>query len=117
MNKRIKQLLRSLKELYLIEVVEKVALKTKFMKRKSKITPEIFLSLCLFWGEDLCQSNLLQLRTRLEARDDITISPQTLDQHFSEKAVEFLKSIFNNWQQHTFNIVWLISVHWNSLHA
>ena len=95
MNKRIRQLLKSLKELYLIEVVEKVAFKTKFMKRKSKITPEIFLSLCLFGGEDLCRSSLLQLRSRLEARENITISPQALDQRFNKKSVEFLKSIFN----------------------
>lgn len=95
MNKRIKQLLKSLKELYLIEIVERMAFKTKFMKRKSKITPEIFLSLCLFGGEDLCRSSLLQLRSRLEVREDINVSPQGLDQRFNENAVEFLKSIFN----------------------
>jgi len=95
MNKRIKQLLKSLKELYLIEVIEKVALKTKFMKIKRKITPEIFLSLCLFGGEDLWRSSLLQLRSRLEARENITISPQALDQRFNKESVEFLKSIFN----------------------
>lgn len=95
MNKRIKQLLRSLKELYSIQVIEEVAHKTKFMKRKSKITPEIFLSLCLFGGEDLCRSSLLQLKSRLEAKEGITVSPQALDQRFNGKAVEFLKAIFN----------------------
>lgn len=95
MNKRIKQLLKSLKELYSIQIIEKIALETKFMKRKSKLTPEIFLSLCLFGGEDLCRSSLLQLKSRLEAKEDITISPQALDQRFNENAVEFLKAIFN----------------------
>jgi len=42
MNKRIKILLKSLKEVYSTQIIEKAALKTKFMKRKSKITPEIF---------------------------------------------------------------------------
>ena len=94
MNKRIKQLLKSLKEIYSIPIVEKIAMKTNFMKRKSKITPEIFLSLCLFGGDDLCRSSLLQLKSRLESKEDITISPQALDQRFNEKAVEFLKAIF-----------------------
>ncbi|MBU3107987.1 hypothetical protein [Clostridium gasigenes] len=94
MSKRIKQLLKSLKELYSVQVIEKIASKTKFMKRKSKITPEIFVSLCLFWGDDLCRSSLLQLKSRLEAKEDITISPQALDQRFNESAVEFLKAIF-----------------------
>jgi hypothetical protein len=94
MNTRIKQLLKSLKELYTIETIEKVALKTKFMKRVGKITPEIFLSLCIFGGDDLCRSSLLQLKTRLESKEDITISTQALDQRFNENAVEFLKAIF-----------------------
>ncbi|MBU3105073.1 hypothetical protein [Clostridium gasigenes] len=56
MNKRIKELL---KELYSSQVIKDIALKTKFMKMESKLTPEIFLSLCLFDGDDLCRSSLL----------------------------------------------------------
>ncbi|MBB6714863.1 hypothetical protein [Clostridium gasigenes] len=62
MNKRIKQLL---KELYSSQVIKDIAFKTKFMKMESKLTPEIFLSLCLFDGDDLCRSSLLQLSSRL----------------------------------------------------
>ncbi len=58
--KGLKQLLKILKELYSINTIKRIALNTKFMKRESKITPEIFLSLCLFSGEDLCRSTLLQ---------------------------------------------------------
>lgn len=94
MNKRLKQLLKSLKELYESETIKNIALKTKFMKRKGKLTPEVFLSLCLFEGEDLCRSSLLQLSSRLEAKEEITISPQALDKRFNKEAVEFIKSIF-----------------------
>jgi len=94
MNKRLKQLLKILKELYSIDVINKIALKTKFVKRESKITPEIFLSLCLFSGEDLCRSTLLQLSTRISSLEDITLSPQALDQRLNNKAVAFLKSVF-----------------------
>ena len=94
MNKRLKQLLKILKELYSIDFIKKIALDTKFVKRDSKITAEIFLSLCLFSGEDLCRSSLLQLSTRIGAMDDITISPQALDQRFNTESVAFLKAIF-----------------------
>jgi hypothetical protein len=94
MNKRIKQLLKTLKELYESHIIKKIALKTKFIKRKSKLTPEIFLSFCLFGGEDLCRSSLLQLSARLRAKEDISISPQALDKRFSKQAVEFIRSIF-----------------------
>ncbi|MBU3090410.1 IS4 family transposase, partial [Clostridium gasigenes] len=94
MNKRIKQLLKSLKELYSSQVIKDIALKTKFMKRESKLTPEIFLSLCLFDGDDLCRSSLLQLSSRLGSKEDIKISPQALDKRFNKESVEFLKVIF-----------------------
>ncbi|MBU3190266.1 IS4 family transposase [Clostridium bowmanii] len=94
MNKRLKQLLKILKELYSIDFIKKIALNTKFIKRDSKITVEIFLSLCLFSGEDLCRSSLLQLSTRIGAMEDITISPQALDQRFNKESVAFLKTVF-----------------------
>ena len=43
MNKRLKQLLKILKELYSIDFIKKIALDTKLVKRDSKITAEIFL--------------------------------------------------------------------------
>ena len=94
MNKGLKKLLKILKELYSIDVINKIASNTNFVKRESKITPEIFLSLCLFSGEDLCRSTLLQLSTRIGSIEDITLSPQALDQRLNKKAVAFLKSVF-----------------------
>ena len=94
MNKGLKLLLKNLKELYTSVNIKKMALNTKFMKRESKITPEIFLSLCLFSGEDLCKSTLLELRTRLDNNEDITVSPQAIDQRFNTESVQFLKKVF-----------------------
>ena len=68
-----------------------IALKTKFLKRKTKITPELFLSLCVFGGEDLCISSLVQLKSRIETMEDITISPQALDQRFNKTHKQFCK--------------------------
>ena len=73
MNKGLKKLLKILKEWYSINVINKMALNTEFVKRESKITPEIFLSLCLFSGEDLCKSTLLQLSSRIGSIEDITL--------------------------------------------
>lgn len=94
MNKKLKQLLKILKELYSIDFIKKIALDTNFVKRDSKITAEVFLSLCLFSGEDLCRSSLLQLSTRIGAIEDITVSPQALDQRFNTESVAFLKAVF-----------------------
>ena len=94
MHKNIKNLMKSLKQLYLTDIIDEIAFKTKFLKRKTKITPELFLSLCVFGGEDLCISSLVQLKSRIENMKDITISPQALDQRFNKTAVDFLRTVF-----------------------
>lgn len=96
MNKRLKKMISILKELFSNEIIMKTARKTKFIKRESKITPEAFLSLCLFWGEDLCTSSLVQLKTRLLAKEGISVTPQGLDKRFNKEAVDFLKTIFKD---------------------
>lgn len=78
MNKRIRKLIEKLKELFLSEVIEKIARKTKFVQRKSKLTAEKFISLCVFNGEDLCKETLSNLSTRLSATEGISISSQAL---------------------------------------
>jgi hypothetical protein len=94
MHKNIKNLMKSLKQLYLTDIIDEIAFKTKFLKRKTKITPELFLSLCVFGGEDLCISSLVQLKSRIENMKDIRISPQALDQRFNKTAVDFLRTVF-----------------------
>ena len=80
-----------LKEVFSPEIINSIALKTKFKIRKGKLTPDMFVALCVLYGRDLCQSSLVRLSTRLNIKEDITISPQALDQRFNKHAVSFLK--------------------------
>lgn len=92
---RIKQLIQKLKELFLLEVIQKIARKTKFIQRESKFNAETFVSLCTFSNDDLCINSLSQLCCKLAANNDITISAEGLNERFNEKSVNFLKEILS----------------------
>lgn len=94
MSKRLRYLVTLLKEVFSPEIINSIALKTKFKIRKGKITPDMFVALCVLYGRDLCQSSLIRLSTRLNIKEDIEISPQALDQRFNKHAVSFLRQIF-----------------------
>lgn len=94
MHKRIKKIIENLKGIFLSEVIEKIARKTKFVQRKSKLTAEKFISLCVFNGEDLCTETLSNLSARLGASEGILISSQALNDRFNEFSVEFMKEVF-----------------------
>ncbi|WP_461207908.1 IS4 family transposase, partial [Clostridium sp. DL1XJH146] len=66
-----------------------------FVKRKSKLTEDKFLSLCTFSGEDLCTATLVKLCSRLNSNEDASISPQALNNRFNSRAVDFMRSMFN----------------------
>ena len=95
MNKRSRSITKNLQMLFDSKIISKMALKHQFVKRKSKLTGEIFLNLCMFQGEDLCSSALTKLCSRLAAKEDISISPQALDNRFNKRAAEFMKNVFN----------------------
>lgn len=94
MNQRLKILIMNLKQIFSTEIIENISRKTGFTKRKSKLTPEIFLSLCTFWGKDLCTSSLTQLHSKLKANENLSISSQGLDKRFNKNSVEFMETIF-----------------------
>jgi len=85
MNKKLRILTRNLQKLFDSEIIRRMALKHQFVKRKSKLTGEIFLNLCTFYGEDLCSAALTKLCTRLSAKDDVLLSPQALHNRFNSK--------------------------------
>jgi len=95
MNKRIKELIKKLKELFLKEIIEKTARKTKFMQRKGKLTPEAFVSLCVFDNNDLSTNSLSNLCARLISSNNISMSEEALNERFNRHSVDFLKEIFN----------------------
>ena len=62
MSKRLQYLTILLKDVFSPEIINSIALKTKFKIRKGKLTPEMFVALCVLYGKDLCQSSLVRLR-------------------------------------------------------
>lgn len=69
--------------------------KTGFVKRKGKLDAETFLSFNTFSSDDLCDKSLSTLCGRLAAQYNISISPQALNERFSECSVTFMKEVFN----------------------
>lgn len=94
MSKRLKHLLSLLKEVFSTQIINSLALKTNFKTRQGKLTPEMFVALCVLYGNDLCKTSLVQLSTRLHTKEGIELSPQALDQRFNANAVRFLKELF-----------------------
>ena len=93
MHKRIRMIIKNIQNLYNSETIKRMAEKHLFSKRKGKLSAEDFLNLCTFKGEDLCSVPLTRLAARLEANDQILISPQGLNKKFNKEAVNFMKSI------------------------
>lgn len=105
MSKKLQCLVALLNVGFSSSTVNLLALKTKFKTRKGKLTPNMFLALCVLYGKDLCQSSLVKLSTRLHIKEGITISPQALDKRFNKHAVDFLKETFEKLiQEHNHSI-------------
>jgi len=75
MHKRLKILINNIKEIFSIEFLEKLSRKTGFVKRKSKIDAQTFLSLNTFSSYDMCDKSLSTLCGRLAAQYNTSISP------------------------------------------
>ena len=70
-------------------------MKTGFLKRKSKLTPGIFLDTVLFneFDNKLVSLNDHSIDVRL--KHQLQIRKQSMDQRFNESAVEFVKTLLN----------------------
>ncbi|WP_010241662.1 IS4 family transposase [Clostridium arbusti] len=95
LSKKIKEIIRNVEKLYNHTVIEKMAKKHSFVRRKGKISAESFCKLCTFLGEDLCSAALSKLCSKLEANEKISISPQALSKRFNKDAVNFMMNVFN----------------------
>ena len=90
-----KQLLKKFNKSIGKDRLEKIAKTSGFKIRNSgKINPKDFLWISCFSGHNLCTSSLEELCASLNFRRDIDISPQALDQRFSDLSTEFLKNVF-----------------------
>jgi hypothetical protein len=67
MHKRLKTLIKNVKEIFSIEYLDKVSKKTGFVKRKGRINAKTFLSCNTFDSGNLCDKSLSTLSGRLAA--------------------------------------------------
>lgn len=95
MNKRIRRLIDNLMYVLNSELLKKIAIKTKFLKKDSKLTPEKFISLCVFSNNHLCENSLEELSTWLRINENLSITKQGVNARFNNESVEFLKSLFS----------------------
>ena len=95
MNKRIKRLIDNLMYILNSELLKKIAIKTKFLKKDSKFIPEKFISLCVFSNNHLCENSLEELSTWLRTNENLSITKQGVNARFNNESVEFLKSLFS----------------------
>jgi len=96
MHKRLKILINNIKEIFSIEFLEKLSRKTGFVKRKSKIDAQTFLSLNTFSSYDMCDKSLSTLCGRLAAQYNTSISPQALNERFNKSSVIFMQEVFKD---------------------
>lgn len=95
MHKKLKHLIKNLKDVFDIDEIHKIAKETKFVQRKSNITAKDFLTFNVFHGADICSDPLSQLASKYDSLFDTQISKQALDKRFNKHSVEFMREIFN----------------------
>lgn len=95
MHKRIKHLVKNIKDVFDMNEIDKIAKDTKFVQRKSSITAKDFLAFNVFHGGDICSAPLSQLASRYDIVFDTQVSKQALDKRFNGNAVKFIQEIFN----------------------
>lgn len=95
MSNLLFKLSKKMQEVFSEKFIKRVAFRTNFVQRKSKLNEEKFLSLCVFHNDDLCTSSLEKLAAELSAKENINISAQGLNERFNPYSVEFMKQLFN----------------------
>lgn len=64
MHKRVKHLIKNLKEVFNSQYINEVSKNTKFVQIKNDITAQDFLAFNVFYGEDICSAPLSKLEGR-----------------------------------------------------
>jgi Transposase DDE domain len=82
---------RQIREVFNEEEINKLAYKTGYYRRKGKLNPLEFLSMCVFYCENICTSTLSELCSILKEKYKISISENGLNKRFTEEAEMFLK--------------------------
>lgn len=95
LEKEFELLVQELQNKFSVGQLQQWAMKTKFMKRKTKLRPEHFLLLCASLSESFGENTLTELCGKLISNFKVCITTEGLNQRFNSKAVEFLKQCFN----------------------
>ena len=80
-----------------------LAKETGFSIRESKLSPELFFDLLFFASSVSHNSSLEHLVSHLESSHGIDICKQSLDERFTEKTVDFVKSVLSRLIQAQFS--------------
>ncbi|MPQ45052.1 hypothetical protein [Clostridium tarantellae] len=75
MYEKLKHFIEKYKELFSSDFIDNFSKKSKFTKRKGKISADKFMAFSIFFDEDLCIKSLSSLCARLEVQFGIIISP------------------------------------------
>lgn len=73
--------------------LEQLAREIGFVQRKSKYRAQDLVALCVWLSENIANTSLTQLCSRLEANTGISMSPEGLNQRFNSQAVQFLQQL------------------------
>lgn len=96
MNNKLKKSVKTIKEIFSSEYIEKTSKKTKFVQRKGKLSPEDFLAFNIFSSQDMCEKSLSNLCSRLDSQFDVSVSPQALNKRYNNHSVDFMREVFND---------------------
>ncbi|MDZ5608098.1 IS4 family transposase [Bacillus pseudomycoides] len=73
--------------------LECLAREIGFVQRKSKYRAQDLVALCVWLSENIANTSLTQLCSRLEVNTGISMSPEGLNQRFNLQAVQFLQQL------------------------
>ena len=119
MEKKLKYLVKNLKNVFSLSQINEIAKTSKFVQRQSGITAKDFLIFNAFYGDNICGISLSQLASKYDALFDVEVSRQALDKRFNDYSVTFMKEIFNNlmFSQNTIlkNLKTTLNLHFNRI--
>lgn len=99
--KKSTDLSSDLNKFFTEQEIEKVAIETGFVTRISKLTGYKFMDLLLFSKFDNKKLSLNDLSSQAEDKFNVTVSKQGIDNRFSSKSVEFVKSLLESYLKRT----------------
>lgn len=75
-------------------VLQEIAKRVGFVKRKSKYQASELIALCVWLSQEVGSTSLIQLSSRLEASTGVSMSAEGLNQRFNQTAVAYLREVF-----------------------